>query len=145
MICPDMHACAHAWAGSASPQHGLTEKILRNKFSCSIIIVDPSIVTIAQSLMYQEWASEASERAPCIYIYNIYKIIVVRPSVSYGRSAEWLDLETKDEVSLVCIYIYLLAVSNNQSFHREIVGYGMSVGDHRLARRWKEDKIVTLR
>ena len=26
---------------------------------------------------------------------------------------------------------------SNQSFYREVVGYGMSVGDYRVARRWK--------
>ena len=34
------------------------------------------------------------------------------------------------------IYIEILLVAS-QSFYREIAGYGMSVGDHGVARRWK--------
>ena len=26
---------------------------------------------------------------------------------------------------------------SNQSFYKEIIGYGVSVGEHRVARRWK--------
>ena len=43
----------------------------------------------------------------------------------------------------VCMYAFCLPSPSNQSLYRQISGYGISVGDHRVGKGIMENKSVT--
>ena len=97
------------------------------------------------------WAAWATGCQPrwlhkvCVKSSSLY----TRECLTHQCGRLWQDSSTGTGVCVcvcVCVFVDSCSATYIVSFYRRIAGYGMSVGDHRVGRRWKgsvANKIVT--